>query len=214
MLVAGVMIRPARADERDLVAAIHRDSATRAYAGIFPADDPFPWELTVARWRNFAGELHVAVRSHADEPVGFVAFDDQELHAIYVLPEHWSTGIGSQLLKVAGRTHELWVLLGNDRARRFYERHGWAADGTQRQTPFGVTELRYRRPAVCETGGPHLADPQAPITARTSSTWPKMRGLPRLICRNARVQSQPRARCHDPRWTDQASFIRVRPTPS
>jgi GNAT superfamily N-acetyltransferase len=158
MLVADVIIRPARADERDLVAAIHRDSAMRAYAGIFPPDEPFPWELTLARWRNFAGELHVAVRSHTDEPVGFIAFNDQELHAIYVLPEHWSTGIGSQLLEVAGRAHELWVLLGNDRARRFYERRGWAADGTQRQTPNGVTELRYRRRAVGEMAGAARAD--------------------------------------------------------
>jgi GNAT superfamily N-acetyltransferase len=172
MLLVGVIIRPARADERDLVAAIHRDSAMRAYAGIFPPDEPFPWELTLARWRNFAGELRVAVRGHADEPVGFVAFDDQELHALYVLPEHWSKGIGRQLVKVAGRAHELWVLRGNDRARRFYERHGWAADGTQRQTPFGVTELHYRRFAADDVGEAASPESEARITARNASITP------------------------------------------
>lgn len=148
-----MIIRAARADERDLVAAIHRESAMRAYAGIFPPDEPFPWELTLARWRSFVGQLRVAVLGDADEPVGFVAFDDNELHALYVLPEHWSTGIGSHLLEVAACAHQLWVLLRNDRARRFYERNGWAADGTQRLTAFGVTELRYRRLPEGEVGG-------------------------------------------------------------
>jgi hypothetical protein len=35
------------------------------------------------------------------------------------------------------------VLRDNRRARRFYERHGWRADGTER-APDGATELRYR----------------------------------------------------------------------
>jgi hypothetical protein len=45
----------------------------------------------------------------------------------------------------------LWVLEGNARARRFYERGGWAADGTTRDEPMGgemTHQLRYalRRP--------------------------------------------------------------------
>jgi RimJ/RimL family protein N-acetyltransferase len=41
----------------------------------------------------------------------------------------------------------LWVLPGNARARRFYERAGWAADGTEKTSEaFGVSfdEVRYR----------------------------------------------------------------------
>ncbi len=43
----------------------------------------------------------------------------------------------------------LWVMTDNDRARRFYERLGFAADGAERSntrligTPFA--ELRYRK---------------------------------------------------------------------
>jgi hypothetical protein len=40
----------------------------------------------------------------------------------------------------------LWVLEGNSRARRFYERGGWAFDGTTRDVPYGdetAHQLRY-----------------------------------------------------------------------
>jgi hypothetical protein len=42
----------------------------------------------------------------------------------------------------------LWVLAGNERAIRFYERNGWIADGaTQTETLHGaeVNEVLYRR---------------------------------------------------------------------
>jgi ribosomal protein S18 acetylase RimI-like enzyme len=39
----------------------------------------------------------------------------------------------------------LWVVEANARARRFYEREGWTADGETRASPLGPTELRYRR---------------------------------------------------------------------
>ena len=47
----------------------------------------------------------------------------------------------------------LWVLRDNARARRFYEGHGWRADGTERVAG-GVVEVRYRRaPDEREGGG-------------------------------------------------------------
>jgi GNAT superfamily N-acetyltransferase len=142
-----VIVRPARPDERELIARIHRAAAERAYAGIFPSDQPFPWQETLARWRNFAGEIRVAACDDAADPVGFVAFDLRELYALYVQAEYWSRGIGGSLLETAGGVSELWVLSANVRARRFYERRGWQEDGTSRQA-YGVTELRYRRPAA------------------------------------------------------------------
>ena len=47
----------------------------------------------------------------------------------------------------AGELH-LWVVEGNARARRFYEREGWAPDGAAKEDEFGgqvVREVRYRR---------------------------------------------------------------------
>jgi GNAT superfamily N-acetyltransferase len=78
-----------------------------------------------------------------------------ELYALYVRPAWWSTGTGRALMeKVLTRTAAagyrsitLWVLRGNQRARRFYERAGFAPDGaTNVLTGLGgVIEVRYRR---------------------------------------------------------------------
>ena len=79
-----------------------------------------------------------------------------ELMAIYVDPAHVGTGVGRVLitaarerLRVVSTQAALWVLEGNVRARRFYERDGWEFDGTRRTRTYGkvpVQELRYRRP--------------------------------------------------------------------
>ena len=78
-----------------------------------------------------------------------------ELYALYVRPAWWSTGTGRALMqRVLARTSRagyrsatLWVLRDNRRARRFYERAGFAPDGATNvlEGLGGVTELRYRR---------------------------------------------------------------------
>lgn len=80
-----------------------------------------------------------------------------ELWMINLEPAAWGRGLGTKLLAAA--TDELrsagyveavlWVLSGNDRARRFYEREGWRSDGSERTDDyrgFPITEMRYRRP--------------------------------------------------------------------
>ncbi|MBC7274735.1 MAG: GNAT family N-acetyltransferase, partial [Streptomyces sp.] len=80
-----------------------------------------------------------------------------ELYALYVAPDHYGEGIGRALLKeslrrCAAAGHErmfLWVLKGNTGARRFYERSGFRADGTEEPFEAGgveVPEMRYVRP--------------------------------------------------------------------
>ena len=78
-----------------------------------------------------------------------------ELYALYVRPAWWSTGTGRALMeRVLARSASagyssiaLWVLRDNQRARRFYERAGFAPDGaTNVLTGLGdVLELRYRQ---------------------------------------------------------------------
>ncbi|ORA32900.1 hypothetical protein BST13_21265 [Mycobacterium aquaticum] len=79
-----------------------------------------------------------------------------EIWAIYVDPPRWGSGIGKRLItagceQLRSRGHvaaSLWVLTGNDRARRFYESAGWHCDGTQRTDSIGghpVQEVRYQR---------------------------------------------------------------------
>jgi GNAT superfamily N-acetyltransferase len=77
-----------------------------------------------------------------------------ELWVLYVAPSHWGHGYGYALLRDAEealattgrRDLTLWVLEGNDRARRFYERAGWRGDDGMK--PFGdsgLYEVRYRK---------------------------------------------------------------------
>lgn len=76
-----------------------------------------------------------------------------ELYALYVDPAAWRAGIGRRLLTrviadsagLDGRPLLLWVLEQNARARAFYERLGFAADGTRRRLDLGgpVPEVRY-----------------------------------------------------------------------
>ena len=78
-----------------------------------------------------------------------------ELYALYVHPSWWSTGTGRALMdqvlaKVRRAGYQcitLWVLEANARARRFYQRAGFAPDGARHVLDDlgGVTEIRYRR---------------------------------------------------------------------
>ena len=74
-----------------------------------------------------------------------------ELRGLYVVPEEWGSGVAGALheqavarMRQLGATVAiLWVVEGNARARRFYEREGWSADGETKASMFGLTELRY-----------------------------------------------------------------------
>jgi GNAT superfamily N-acetyltransferase len=78
-----------------------------------------------------------------------------ELYALYVRPAWWSTGTGRALMdRVLARSSgagyrsiTLWVLRDNQRARRFYQRAGFAPDGAANVLSRlgGIIEVRYRR---------------------------------------------------------------------
>lgn len=61
-------------------------------------------------------------------------------------PDFWEVGIGhrvlerveEQLVDAAGRRRTCGGLRGNERAIRFYESHGWAADGTGKDLELSV----------------------------------------------------------------------------
>lgn len=113
-----------------------------------------------------AGSLMLVVEDDDRRVVGMSVYgparDDGEprscgqLHAINLEPRMWGTGLGQALLAEAQLRLAadgyweayLWVVDGNARARRFYERSGWRCDGgTKLDDDFGtgVTEVRYRR---------------------------------------------------------------------
>lgn len=79
------------------------------------------------------------------------AEDGTEIVAIHSLPESWGTGLGHAMLTVALEQISkhpvfLWAFRENARARRFYEKHGFHWDGSQRVSEFdGALEVRYVR---------------------------------------------------------------------
>jgi len=80
---------------------------------------------------------------------------EAELLSIYLLERRAGTGTGRLLMRRAiselrsqgYASAVLWVLESNDRARRFYERGGWALDGGRQvdsRPGFDLVEVRYR----------------------------------------------------------------------
>ena len=129
-----------------------------------PAASRARWELDLDPAR--AGPPHFLVAEQEGEVVAFSACGPSrdedaypelgEVFAIHVAPDRWGQGVGSALLlstalqlRALGSVDaSLWVMDRNSRARRFYERHGWRADGTGRESRrFGnipIQEVRYR----------------------------------------------------------------------
>ncbi|MGG2459658.1 GNAT family N-acetyltransferase [Streptomyces sp. RGM 3693] len=135
---------------------------------------PEVWELVAERAGEVIGWLAAgptrdpaltrepAYARHVELPLRQGELSDDrrpaaELMALYVAPARLGTGIGRALLD-AGTARArargygalyLWVVQGNARAQRFYERAGFAPDGAQEAYDVGgwrVPELRYRRP--------------------------------------------------------------------
>lgn len=164
------VIRPARVEDADGIAEVHVASWRGAYEGLVPQEllDGQSVERRSEAWRQMLASgdrmTLVAVDETTDEVVGFIdvgaSRDDDvdatvgELRAIYLRPTAWDRGVGRQLhdagmelLRPGFAEATLWVLDSNARARAFYEKHGWHADGATKQDDRGdavLSEVRYR----------------------------------------------------------------------
>ncbi|SDY73175.1 L-amino acid N-acyltransferase YncA [Micromonospora pattaloongensis] len=166
-----VFLRRATADDLAAVGALHHRSRVDAYRDIVPADAlaAVPpgamgaWWIERWSWERHSHVLTVAERDGALAGFTYVGPYEQdepglgELYAIHLDPDEVGRGVGRLLMIDALATLRergwsraaLWVLAGNTRARRFYERGGWVADGVERDDRIGaaVTRMvRYSRP--------------------------------------------------------------------
>lgn len=152
--VADIHVRAWRAGYRNLLPDQYLDglrAQDRAARYDFATRDPTrPSTLVAVDSDSVYGFATVARAAQSDAP------DCGELCALYVSPERWGCGIGvalvraarSRLLLLGHRQAVLWVLLGNTRAKRFYQRDDWACDGVQRTATVWdatVEEVRYSR---------------------------------------------------------------------
>jgi ribosomal protein S18 acetylase RimI-like enzyme len=160
-----VEIRRARLEDAAAIAAVHVRTWQSAYEHVFGAERLAGLDLAaregLARRLATDPESDAFVVEDEGRIVGFVATgppeeegEERELYAIYVLPEAWGTEAGTGLMQAAVEAMRarhaadaiLWVLDDNPRARRFYEREGWYADGSAESEYLGLTVplVRYR----------------------------------------------------------------------
>jgi ribosomal protein S18 acetylase RimI-like enzyme len=132
-----VTLRPAVAEDADAVAAIWYAGWRDGHLGHVPQ------ELVAVRteesfWTRAAQRIaDTAVAVVGDAIAGFVMVVGDEVEQVYVSRDHRGSGVAGTLLSEAerqvkaGGQSEAWlaVAIGNERARRFYERNGWTDGG-------------------------------------------------------------------------------------
>lgn len=164
-------IRPARHADAEPIAEVQVESWRWAYPGLLPQS--YLDALSVER--RARGWSALLAPGAASRTVTWVASDEDgccglasagpvrsesagvgELFSLYVRPRAIGTGAGrlllsyvtAQLKMMLYGSAVLWVLEENQRARRFYERAGWALTGAPRQEPIArttVSVVRYTR---------------------------------------------------------------------
>ena len=166
-----VNVRSASIADAEAIARVHVLSWQGAYAGLLP--ESFLRGLSVERraqfWKHELQNTRVDVFVAEDSGgrvVGFVSLGPSrdedapagtgEILTIYVLPEEWGKGHGRRLMEaVVDKARRrgfaaitLWVLEGNERAKRFYSIAGFTPDGAAKseriQDSIELHEVRYR----------------------------------------------------------------------
>lgn len=165
---ADVLIRPAVVDDADGIASVKVLSWQQGYKGIVPDHelDAMSASKHVVRWREILNRSDSVtwIAVSREEVLAFASIGpcrdadmppgSAELWALYVSPDHWRCGIGARLwseMKItvippAAPIVSVLVLADNERARRFYEKQGFQADGTSRVIVIGgrnLDEVRY-----------------------------------------------------------------------
>ena len=84
-----------------------------------------------------------------EKPVGVVSVTKNLIEDLYVLPEEQGKGYGTKLLRFAigicPGTPTLWILENNTRARKLYERLGFAETENRHSVPNGLDEIELAR---------------------------------------------------------------------
>ena len=178
-MIGGVIVRRAAAGDAAGIAAVHVASWQAAYRGLMPREvlDSLSVPARTERWAANLADTDAGVTTLVaeldGEVIGFASVGPSrdegaegtgELWALYLHPRHWDAGHGrvlhahavSALVASGVVDATLWVLTTNRRARRFYERHGWAADGAGRVAALGdvpLDETRYRVTGLGDVAG-------------------------------------------------------------
>ena len=157
-------LRAAQPEDAHDVARVHVRSWQSGYRGLIPAAylDGLRPEQRASRYafgRSVNEGPHTVVALHDGEICGFATTGTTpdvtcgELLALYVDPDCWRLGVGRRLIsdarqKLNGQGFAraiLWVLVGNQRAERFYRGDGWGRDDVQRTEALWGVEVHQQR---------------------------------------------------------------------
>ena len=142
------VLRSMTFSDLDDVVRVQEDGAVAGLGHIFPQSRfPFPVDAIRSRWRSELsdpGTRCFVVLGDDRRVAGFAAVRGDEFLHFGTALDTWGTGL-------AGRAHDevlaefradghrsarLRVFEANARARRFYERRGWAPTGERSASPF------------------------------------------------------------------------------
>jgi len=146
-------------DETDGKAYVHYKSWREAYTGLI--DEEYLDSVTEEKCKKIAYRWpdNILVAKEGDKVIGFAGYgtyrDDSltdcgEVFSIYVLADYYGKRVGFELMNAVFEKLNkyskiaVWVLKGNERAIKFYERYGFRFDGTEQEIKLGTanTEIR------------------------------------------------------------------------
>ena len=138
-----MMIRKATVKDLSRIAEIQIFNYRLYFYPIFKADKYYFEELQVPslmlKYENDVDSVYV----YDDGVVkGFIKIEGTYIARLFVEPVLQNASIGSQLLEYAIKEHHadhLWALEKNEKAIRFYERHGFIRTG-EKKPEEGTTE--------------------------------------------------------------------------
>lgn len=135
-----------KADRKDLarIAEIQIFNYRLFFYPIFRSDEYYFEELQVpSLMKKYEAELDSLYVYDDGVVKGFIKIEETYIARLFVEPVLQNASTGSRLLEYAVKEHQadhLWVLEKNEKAIRFYERHGFSATG-ERKPEDGTDEF-------------------------------------------------------------------------
>lgn len=158
--VMNILIKPMESEEEIRGKAyVHWKAWQEAYQGI--VDRAYLDKHTLEKCTDIAFRWpdKLLVAKDGETVVGFAGYgtcsdsalpETGEVFAIYILQEYYGQGVGRALMsaaleKLSGyKRIAVWVLEGNRRAIRFYEKCGFAFDGARKEIQLGTANTEVR----------------------------------------------------------------------
>ena len=124
---SNIVVRAAAASDAHELAAVYRESFRAALPSLPTLHTPDEDAEFIAEQVLAKNEVYVACDQSA-KILGFIAFNDEWVEQLYLLPNYTNGGLGTRLLNIAKARHaklKLWAFQINEIARRFYSKHGF-----------------------------------------------------------------------------------------